>query len=437
MALDDLEDARILGVPTVDEALAEDGCENGSENEHWPTAKDLLEALAQRCETHPRNPGAWWALCRGLVGFKQHERLVERSAVSDVTLKALSLRLKHRRSGCVVSPKIAREVFFGGGFGAPRVEWWPRSLMARDLLLIAGYDGTGDTTESAGKYSAEGTGAGDTTPGDGNKAIPPLSTANRALLTAQAAVAQVLFPNDGFHRLVKRRLNPDTTFAQLKHPFGKKKGAGRDVGGFHGEWLRRGKSALGRSFYDDTVRANELRKGVPCCSPPMEVSRVNSDGGDASCLSLSLDGSEDDESDDTTNLPKVEESTDTAAVRVASKNVRFARKRVLEVTRNASSRDEHKTSAKAAAEKTRVEKDEAVRRETAAAAQKKRKRPSLGIEPTPTWTKKSGKRKDGTTGGALTKPSTEKDVRCKACFYARVSRTRCGSDAAPSFCFLV
>jgi len=57
---------------------------------------------------------------------------------------------------------------------------------------------------------------------------------------------------------------------------------------------------------------------------------------------------------------------------------------------------------------------------------------------TPRWTE-SGARifTASERARARARGGSELDLRCKACFYAKVSRKRCGSAKAPTFCFLV
>ena len=440
-----------------------------------PTWVDLMEALAVRCETTSRDPGAWWALTRALVGFRPEERLTERSVEADVALKALSQRNIKRRSTCVVAAKDARRVFFSSDANSnkSRIEWWPKLLLARDLLGIGGAgadDGDDDDADHDGDGMSDGirihADDGDATRAKKSKhptraKISPLPPHHAALLSAQAACSQVLFPNDGFHVLASRRLNALTNPQEFWNSGKSKKSLNKGRGGFHGEWKRRGKKALGKSFYDETVRANArvLRLSVANgVTPLLENGNEGNDlqvqaayNSDQS-LSLSLSEVSDTAGDPAERELNAVDTVETDAQLSSKKRVRAARAQILRVKkkRRDGVREDEGEKTKAAAECDDA-RNQAV--EIFSSKQKKRKHPRHDDDedddedsegpPVPVFTKKTGKRKDPNTGGTVTsksktsKPNIE-DKRCKACFFAARSKKKCGvSGQAPSFCFLV
>ena len=58
-------------------------------------------------------------------------------------------------------------------------------------------------------------------------------------------------------------------------------------------------------------------------------------------------------------------------------------------------------------------------------------------EETPRWTKSGARILTASERALASRGGSELDLRCKACFYAKVSRKRCGSAKAPTFCFLL
>jgi hypothetical protein len=154
-----------------------------------PTPRDVLECFAARVEATPRAPGAWWALTRALVGFEagEAEAVLENSVTeteteTDPAVRALAARGASRRRQPVAPPAAARDLFLNHAprdspvdyYALPRHVWWPKSLLARDLIDNAHF-GDDETKESL------------------------------RLLEAQAACAEVLFPEDGFHVLANAK----------------------------------------------------------------------------------------------------------------------------------------------------------------------------------------------------------------------------------------
>jgi hypothetical protein len=237
-----------------------------------PTPRDVLECFAARVEATPRAPGAWWALTRALVGFEagEAEAVLENSVTeteteTDPAVRALAARGASRRRQPVAPPAAARDLFLNHApsldspvdyYALPRHVWWPKSLLARDLIDNAHF-GDDETKESL------------------------------RLLEAQAACAEVLFPEDGFHVLANAKARfvrakrerakdavdgdeadtentPDHQNSRLQsledwtatwaaRSRKRSTGVGR-VGGVYARWTLQGKKALGKSFYDSTVR---------------------------------------------------------------------------------------------------------------------------------------------------------------------------------------
>ena len=85
-----------------------------------------------------------------------------------------------------------------------------------------------------------------------------------------------------------------------------------------------------------------------------------------------------------------------------------------------------------------------LRRETARAEKERRyfsaekeTRAEIVTEETPRWTESGARILTASERALASRGGSELDLRCKACFYAKVSRKRCGSAKAPTFCFLV
>jgi hypothetical protein len=67
----------------------------------------------------------------------------------------------------------------------------------------------------------------------------------------------------------------------------------------------------------------------------------------------------------------------------------------------------------------------------------KETRAEIVTEETPRWTESGARILTASERALVSRGGSELDLRCKACFYAKVSRKRCGSAKAPTFCFLV
>jgi hypothetical protein len=67
----------------------------------------------------------------------------------------------------------------------------------------------------------------------------------------------------------------------------------------------------------------------------------------------------------------------------------------------------------------------------------KETRAEIVTEETPRWTESGARILTASERALASRGGSELDLRCKACFYAKVSRKRCGSAKAPTFCFLV
>ena len=443
-----------------------------------PTPRDVLECFAARVEAAPRAPGAWWALTRALVGFEAGETNPEPE--TDPAVRALAARGAPRRLRPVAPPAAARDVFLNHAphgapvdrYALPRHRWWPKCLLARDLL-------ESPPTFPAGVSNSRGV--------------------TLRLLEAQAACAEVLFPEDGFHLLANafvresarlpRDVNATHTEDENRTDTSKthsrkaqapawtaagragKRSAGVGRGGAFARWTRRGKKALGKSFYDAGVRgfpvhdayhrsrlANHdssvlagssrgVRAGSDDRGPATDADE------DARSLSSLASGEEDvletflENDDDVWRAGDTTTAGDTTAARgsgvsgvsgVSSALARRTRKDALRAKRGTRLRvtKDVQTSPlgreAARAEKERhyffsAEKEKETRAETVTASEKE----------TPRWTESGARIFTASERALASRGGSELDLRCKACFYAKVSRKRCGSAKAPTFCFLV
>ena len=438
----------------------------------------MLECFAARVEATPRAPGAWWALTRALVGFEagEAEAVLENSETeteteTDPAVRALAARGASRRRQPVAPPAAARDLFLNHAprdspvdyYALPRHVWWPKSLLARDLIDNAHF-GDDKTKESL------------------------------RLLEAQAACAEVLFPEDGFHvlanakaRFVRARLiahngdeadtenTPenrnsrqsleDWTAAFAARSRKQCSGVGR-VGGAYARWTLLGKKALGKSFYDSTVRGvrgndayhrsrlatnktidrsmfldtSSFRREELSSRDPTEM---NDDENETASLSSDLEGAEaffrfaepldaaekrkekargavEGADGDTSPRARSDVQKNANAVVVSSCSLaRRARKDVLRAKRETGPDAARVGAARAEKEKEKEKKKRAVETETE----------------TPRWTKSGARRVSSSSKNSPA--SARVDRRCKACFYAGVSGKRCGSAKAPTFCFLV
>ena len=436
-----------------------EGASTAEDDPAPPTPRDVLECFAARVEAAPRAPGAWWALTRALVGFEAGETNPEPE--TDPAVRALAARGAPRRLRPVAPPAAARDVFLNHAphgapvdrYALPRHRWWPKCLLARDLL-------------ESPEFPAEKLERGVTL----------------CLLEAQAACAEVLFPEDGFHLLAnafarsarerdanatredenrtdekthRNRKAPDWTAAGRAG----KRSAGVGRGGAFARWTRRGKKALGKSFYDASVRgppgddayhrsrlANH-RSVLAGSSRLMTGSddRPAADADeDARSLSSLASGEEDvleTRDDDVWRAGDTTTAGDTTAAQVfsgvsgsgvSSALARRTRKDALRAKRGT---------------RLRVTKDvqtSPLRRETARAEKERRyfsaekeTRAEIVTEETPRWTESGARILTASERALASRGGSELDLRCKACFYAKVSRKRCGSAKAPTFCFLV
>ena len=221
-----------------------------------------------------------------------------------------------------------------------------------------------------------------------------------------------------------------------------------------------GKKALGKSFYDFGVRgargddayhrsrlATFRRREVASVDPRNEDDDDDDDDDDETAsLSSDLEGAEGffrfaepldaaDGDGEKKTSPRffarldVHENADAVVVSSCSL-ARRARKDALRAKR------ETGPEAARGAQKSLFARAE---KEKEKESQKKKKRAAEMEETeteTPRWTK-SGARRVSSSFSQNTPASARLDRRCKACFYAGVSRKRCGSAKAPTFCFLV
>ena len=447
-----------------------------------PTPRDVLECFAARVEATPRAPGAWWALTRALVGFEagEAEAVLENSETeteteTDPAVRALAARGASRRRQPVAPPAAARDLFLNHAprdspvdyYALPRHVWWPKSLLARDLIDNAHF-GDDETKESL------------------------------RLLEAQAACAEVLFPEDGFHVLANAKARfvrakrerakdadgdeadtentPDHQNSRLQsledwtatwaaRSRKRSTGVGR-VGGVYARWTLQGKKALGKSFYDSTVRGvrgndayhrsrlatnKTIDRSMFCDNSSFrreelssrDPTEMNDDDDETASLSSDLEGAEaffrfaDDKESaekrekkargavegadgETSPRARLDVQKNANAVVVSSCSLaRRARKDVLRAKRETGPDAARVGAARAEKEKEKEKKKRAVETET---------------EP-PRWTKSGARRVSSSSKHSPA--SARLDRRCKACFYAGVSGKRCGSAKAPTFCFLV
>ena len=442
-----------------------------------PTPRDVLECFAARVEAAPRAPGAWWALTRALVGFEAGETNPEPE--TDPAVRALAVRGAPRRLRPVAPPAAARDVFLNHAphgapvdrYALPRHRWWPKCLLARDLL-----DG------SPPEFPA------------GDELCVTLR-----LLEAQAACAEVLFPEDGFHLLAnafvresareRESLNATHTEDENRTDTSKqthsrkaqapawtaagragKRSAGVGRGGAFARWTRRGKKALGKSFYDAGVRGfpvhdayhrSRLAKFANSVLAGSSGVRAGSDDRgpatdadeDARSLSSLASGEEDVletmRDGDVWRVSGQTTAGDTTAARgsgsgvsgsgVSSALARRTRKDALRAKRGTRLRVTKdvqtmsplgREAASREAEKERhyyFSAETETRAETVTASEKE----------TPRWTESGARFLTASERALASRGGSELDLRCKACFYAKVSRKRCGSAKAPTFCFLV
>jgi hypothetical protein len=446
-----------------------------------PTPRDVLECFAARVEATPRAPGAWWALTRALVGFEagEAEAVLENSVTeteteTDPAVRALAARGASRRRQPVAPPAAARDLFLNHAprdspvdyYALPRHVWWPKSLLARDLIDNAHF-GDDETKESL------------------------------RLLEAQAACAEVLFPEDGFHVLANAKARfvrakrerakdaafdgdeadtentPDHRNSRLQsledwtatwaaRSRKRSTGVGR-VGGVYARWTLQGKKALGKSFYDSTVRGvrgndayhrsrlatnktidrsmflenSSRRREELSSSDPTEM---NDDENETASLSSDLEGAEaffrfaepldaaekrekrtrgavEGADGETSPRARLDVQKSANAVVVSSCSLaRRARKDVLRAKRETGPDAARVGAARAGKEK-----------------EKKKRAVETETEP-PRWTKSGARRVSSSSKHSPA--SARVDRRCKACFYAGVSGKRCGSAKAPTFCFL-
>ena len=372
-------------------------------------------------------------------------------------MRALAARGAPRRLRPVAPPAVTRDVFLNHAprdapvdrYALPRHRWWPKCLLARDLL-------------ESPEFPAEKLERGVTL----------------RLLEAQAACAEVLFPEDGFHLLAnafarsarerdanatmenknrtdekthRNRKAPDWTAAGRAG----KRSAGVGRGGAFARWTRRGKKALGKSFYDASVRgppgddayhrsrlANH-RSVLAGSSRLMTGSddRPAADADeDARSLSSLASGEEDvfetRDDDGDTRAGDTTTAGDKTAAQVFSgvsgmssalaRRARVDALRAKRGTRLGLTQDVQTSPLGRAAARAEKERHFSAEKETLFGAE-------TVAEETPRWTK-SGARIVSAHDAA---DATTVDRRCKACFYAGVKRKRCGSSKAPTFCFLL
>ena len=217
-----------------------------------------------------------------------------------------------------------------------------------------------------------------------------------------------------------------------------------------------GKKALGKSFYDFGVRgargddayhrsrlATFRRREVASVDPRNE----DDDDDETASLSSDLEGAEaffrfaeplDAADGEKQTSPRffarldVHENADAVVVSSCSL-ARRARKDALRAKRETgpeAARGAQKSLFARAEEKKEKEKESRKKKKRVAETETETE------TQTPRWTK-SGARRVSSSFSQNTPASARLDRRCKACFYAGVSRKRCGSAKAPTFCFLV
>ena len=447
-------------------AAAEDleGAPAAEDDPAPPTPRDVLECFAARVEAAPRAPGAWWALTRALVGFEagEAEAATATATETDPAVRALAARGALRRLRPVAPPAVTRDVFLNHAprdapvdrYALPRHRWWPKCLLARDLLESPEFP------------------AGD----------ERVFENTLRLLEAQAACAEILFPEDGFHLLANafarsardsRRANATFEFSNRidektnrKAPEwtaagrASKRSAGIGRGGAFARWTRRGKKVLGKSFYDASVRAppgddayHRSRLANHRSVLAGGSRRAGSDDGsdhrpaadaddDARSLSSLASGEEDvfetRDDDGDTRAGDTTTAGDKTAAQVFSgvsgmssalaRRARVDALRAKRGTRLGLTKDVQTSPLGRAAARAEKERRFGAEKET---------RAETVAEETPRWTKSGARILTASERALASRGGSELDLRCKACFYAKVSRKRCGSAKAPTFCFLV
>lgn len=448
-------------------AAAEDleGAPAAEDDPAPPTPRDVLECFAARVEAAPRAPGAWWALTRALVGFEagEAEAATATATETDPAVRALAARGAPRRLRPVAPPAVTRDVFLNHAprdapvdrYALPRHRWWPKCLLARDLLESPEFP------------------AGD----------ERVFEKTLRLLEAQAACAEILFPEDGFHLLANafarsardsRRANATFEFSNRidektnrKAPEwtaagrASKRSAGIGRGGAFARWTRRGKKVLGKSFYDASVRAppgddayHRSRLANHRSVLAGGSRRAGSDDGsdhrpaadaddDARSLSSLASGEEDvfetRDDDGDTRAGDTTTAGDKTAAQVFSgvsgmssalaRRARVDALRAKRGTRLGLTQDVQTSPLGRAAARAEKERRFSAEKETLFGAE-------TVAEETPRWTKSGARILTASERALASRGGSELDLRCKACFYAKVSRKRCGSAKAPTFCFL-
>ena len=400
-----------------------------------------------------RAPGAWWALTRALVGFEagEAEAATATATETDPAVRALAARGALGLRPVAPPAGWTRDVFLNHAlrdapvdrYALPRHRWWPSACWRATCLSHPSFPPATSASSRTRFACWRREARRDSVP---RGRVPSAREGTRSRGSARdSRRANATFE---FSNRIDEKTNrkaPEWTAAGRAS----KRSAGIGRGGAFARWTRfRGKKVLGKSFYDASVRA-------PPGDDAYHRSRLANHrsvlaGG--SRRAGSDDGSDHrpaaDADDDARSLSSLGEEASSVRDDDGDTRAEIRRPREIRLPLRCSqvfpgcprrSRGAPAWTRSARGGGTRLWSDERRSDESARpsaraeerrfGAEKKRGAETVAEE-TPRWTKSGARILTASERALASRGGSELDLRCKACFYAKVSRKRCGSAKA-------